>query len=86
MLDEHLPIAVDVLADMFFFNSRLDAEDLEKERNVILEEISMYEDTPDDLVHDLLSKAAYGQHSLGYSILGTEPVLNSFGPEDCAGI
>ncbi len=46
----------------------------------------MYEDTPDDLVHDLLSKAAYGQHSLGYSILGTEPVLNSFGPEDCAGI
>lgn len=75
VLDEHLPIAVDVLADMYF-HSRLDESELEKERNVILEEISMYEDTPDDLVHDLLAKAVYGDHSLGYTILGVEDNLN----------
>lgn len=74
VLDEHLPIAVDVLADMFL-RSRFDEEELNKERNVILEEISMYDDTPDDLVHDLLAKAAYGEHPLGYTILGPEKNL-----------
>lgn len=74
VLDEHLPIAVDVLSDMFF-NSKLDQEELAKEKNVILEEISMYEDTPDDMVHDLVSRAAYGQHPLAYPILGTEDHL-----------
>jgi predicted Zn-dependent peptidase len=81
VLDEHLPIAVDVLADMFFY-SQLDTQELEKERNVILEEISMYDDTPDDLVHDLLAKAAYGEHSLGYTILGTEDNLNALHSDD----
>ncbi|MDB5052035.1 MAG: specific processing protease-like protein [Bacilli bacterium] len=81
VLDEHLPIAVDVLADMFFY-SQLDVQELDKERNVILEEISMYDDTPDDLVHDLLAKAAYGEHSLGYTILGTESNLNAIGSDD----
>ena len=52
VLDEHLPIAVDVLSDMFF-RSLFDEEELRKEKNVILEEIAMYEDTPDDMVHDL---------------------------------
>lgn len=74
VLDEHLPLAMDVLSDMFF-HSRFDAEELEKERNVILEEISMYEDTPDDLVHDLMAKAAYGDHALGQTILGLEENL-----------
>jgi predicted Zn-dependent peptidase len=78
VLDEHLPIAVDVLADMFF-HSQFDTEELSKERNVILEEISMYDDTPDDLVHDLMAKAAYGEHSMGYTILGTESNLNAMG-------
>lgn len=76
VLDEHLPIAIDVLSDMFF-HSKLDENELAKERNVILEEISMYEDTPDDLVHDLLAKASYGEHPLGYPILGTEHNLNA---------
>lgn len=84
VLDQHLPIAVDVLADMFF-NSQLDKGELDKERNVILEEISMYDDTPDDLVHDLMSKAAYGTHSLGYSILGTESILNTLHSDDLRG-
>lgn len=63
VLDEHLPIAVDVLSDMFF-RSKMDDGELIKEKNVILEEISMYEDTPDDMVHDLMALAAYGEHPL----------------------
>lgn len=81
VLDEHLPIAVDVLADMFF-RSKLDAGELAKEKNVILEEISMYEDTPDDLVHDLMSMAAYGSHPLAYSILGLKERLEAMTPDD----
>lgn len=81
VLDEHLPLAMDVLADMFF-HSRIDMEELDKERNVILEEISMYEDTPDDLVHDLLAKASYGSHPLGQTILGKEANLLRVQPDD----
>jgi len=74
VLDYHLPLAVDALSDMFF-NSQMDEEELAKERNVILEEISMYEDTPDDRVHDEAARAAYGVHSLAYPILGTQQTL-----------
>ncbi|WP_256761324.1 pitrilysin family protein [Cohnella sp. WQ 127256] len=76
VLDQHLPIAVDILSDMFFESQMADAE-LAKEKNVILEEISMYEDTPDDTVHDLASSAAYHDHPLAYSILGTAERLNA---------
>ena len=81
VLDEHLPIAVAILSDMFF-NSQLADEELAKEKNVILEEISMYEDTPDDTVHDLASSAAYDGHPLAYSILGTVERLNAMGSSD----
>lgn len=81
VLDQHAPIALDVLSDMFF-HSVFDAEEIEKEKNVVIEEISMYEDTPDDLVHDLISRAAFFDHPLGYSILGTEEVLRSLKRED----
>ncbi|SDE68258.1 Predicted Zn-dependent peptidase [Fontibacillus panacisegetis] len=80
VLDEHLPIAVDVLSDMFF-RSLFDPEELRKEKNVILEEISMYEDTPDDMVHDLVSEAAYGSHALAKPILGTEELLQTMEPK-----
>jgi len=76
VLDEHFPIAVDVLSDMFF-NSKLDEVELAKEKNVILEEIAMYEDTPDDLVHDLMSTAVYGDHPLAFPILGTKERLEA---------
>jgi predicted Zn-dependent peptidase len=76
VLDEHLDTALDVLSDMFF-NSIFEPEEVQKEKNVVIEEIRMYEDTPDDLVHDLLSSAAYGEHPLGSSILGTESILES---------
>ncbi|PLT46146.1 pitrilysin family protein [Paenibacillus sp. FSL W8-1187] len=81
VLDLHLPLAIDALADMFF-NSRFDEEELAKEKNVILEEISMYEDTPDDKVHDEASRASYGDHPLAYSILGLEERLEAMGPDD----
>lgn len=77
VLDTHATYALDILADMFF-HSTFDEEEMEKEKNVVLEEIKMYEDTPDDIVHDLLSKAAYDSHSLGFPILGTEDTLRSF--------
>jgi predicted Zn-dependent peptidase len=77
VLDTHSQFALDVLADMFF-NSTFVEEELKKEKNVVLEEIKMYEDTPDDIVHDLLSRAVYGNHPLGYPILGTEETLNAF--------
>ncbi|MBU9714503.1 M16 family metallopeptidase [Evansella tamaricis] len=80
VLDSHAEHAVDVLADMYF-HSTFDKNELDKERGVVLEEIKMYEDTPDDIVHDLLSKASYGEHPLGYPILGTEETLSQFSPE-----
>jgi predicted Zn-dependent peptidase len=84
VLDLHLPIAVDILSDMFF-ESQLNDTELAKEKNVILEEISMYEDTPDDTVHDLASRAAYHDHPLAYSILGTAERLNAMGSDDLRG-
>lgn len=76
-LDEHADYSLDILADMFF-HSTFDEEELRKEKNVVLEEIKMYEDTPDDIVHDLLSRASFGNHALGYPILGTEDTLVQF--------
>lgn len=76
VLDQHLPIAVDALSDMFF-ESQFDETELGKEKNVILEEIAMYEDTPDDKVHDEASRASYGDHPLAYSILGLEEKLSA---------
>ncbi|WP_258360860.1 M16 family metallopeptidase [Moorella sulfitireducens] len=76
VLAEHLDLAIDVLSDMFF-NSLLAVEDIEKEKKVILEEIKMYEDSPDELVHDLFAQAIWPGHPLGRAILGTyETVAN----------
>ena len=70
VLDEHLPRAVDLLADLVR-RPVFDAEDLEKEKKVILEEIKMVEDTPDDLVHEEFMASFWPNHPLGRSILGT---------------
>lgn len=69
-LGEHVPLAMELLADILL-NSRFDPEDIDKERGVILEEISLYEDTPDELVHDLLAQCLWGSHPLGRSIIGS---------------
>ncbi|MFZ3576654.1 M16 family metallopeptidase [Virgibacillus sp. DJP39] len=79
VLDNHKEYALEILSDMFF-NSSFDEGEMEREKKVVLEEIKMYEDTPDDIVHDLLSHASYGDHPLGYPILGTESHLKSFTP------
>lgn len=84
VLDEHLPLAVDALSDMFF-NSQFDKTELAKEKNVILEEIAMYEDTPDDKVHDEASRASFGDHPLAYSILGLKDRLEAMGPDTLRG-
>lgn len=80
VLDTHKELALNILADMFF-NSAFDEVEMEKEKKVVLEEIKMYEDTPDDIVHDLLARASYGDHPLGYPILGTEDHLKTFKPD-----
>lgn len=77
VLDTHKEFALEILADMFF-ESTFDEEEMEREKKVVYEEIKMCEDTPDDIVHDLLAKAAYGEHPLGFPILGTEEQLQSF--------
>lgn len=77
VLDTHKEFALDVLADMFF-NSVFSDTEMDREKKVVLEEIKMYEDTPDDIIHDLLAKASYGDHPLGYPILGTAKHLRAF--------
>jgi predicted Zn-dependent peptidase len=80
VLDEHLDIALDVLADLVL-NPLLRAEDLELEREVVLEEISTVEDTPDDLIFDLHAALMWGDHPYGYSILGTRDTVSALTAE-----
>ena len=75
-LDRHLPQALDILSDMLF-HSNFDQSDVETERGVILEEIGMYEDTPEDLVSERLSAAVYKGCALARPILGTQATLSA---------
>ncbi len=75
-LDRHLDRALDILSDMLF-DSRFAQEDVETERGVILEEIGMYEDTPEDLVAERLSAAVYKGTALARPILGTQATLET---------
>ncbi|OGQ96823.1 MAG: peptidase M16 [Deltaproteobacteria bacterium RIFOXYD12_FULL_57_12] len=74
VLDRHLPKLVELFADLFL-NSRFDQEDIDKERQVILQEISMVEDTPDDQIHDLFAALLWGRHPLGNTVLGGREVV-----------
>ncbi len=78
VLDEHLEIACDVVADVVF-RPRLRASDLALERKVVLEEIAAVDDTPDDLVFELHNEALWGAHPYGYSILGTRETVSALG-------
>lgn len=77
VLDHHGKMAIDILADMFF-HSAFDAEEIERERGVVLEEIYMSEDAPDDDVHEVLWSIMYPDDALGRPILGTEKTLKTF--------
>ena len=83
-LDTHFDVALDVLTDMFF-NSKYDQAEIDKERNVILEEINMYEDTPEDLAVDLLQYHSFPNNPLGMAILGTPDTIGSFQRDDFLG-
>jgi len=72
--DVHVEKALDVMSDMVF--SPL-FDDLDAERDVVLEEIAMYEDTPQELVHDLIAQAIFGSHALGRPVIGTAEVISS---------
>ena len=76
VLDEHLPRAVDVLSDLVS-NPAFHEEDIEREKKVVLEEIKMVEDTPDDLVHELFTEQFWDGHPLGRPILGTRESVES---------
>ncbi len=77
VLSEFLPKAADLLADILL-NSLFASEEVEKERQVILQEIGMIEDTPDDLIHDLFTRNFWMGHPLGKPIIGTTESVSSF--------
>jgi predicted Zn-dependent peptidase len=76
VLDEHLPLAVDVLSDLVTAPA-FDAAEIEREKKVVLEEIKMVEDTPDDLVHELFSGGFWPNHPLGRPILGQPDTVSA---------
>jgi predicted Zn-dependent peptidase len=84
VLKDHVPLAVDILADILT-ESLFDEEELRREKLVILQEIGAANDTPDDLVFDHFSEAAYSDQTIGRPILGTPERVKSFTPEQIRG-
>ena len=77
VLDEHLSLAIDILSDIVR-NPAFSSEDIEREKKVVVEEIKMVEDTPDDLVHEIFTQGFWENHPLGRPILGTRETVESF--------
>ncbi|HWJ02165.1 MAG TPA: pitrilysin family protein [Verrucomicrobiae bacterium] len=80
ILDEDLDLAVDVLSDMYF-NSRFEPKEINKEKRVVIEEIKMYEDSPDELIHDIFTQDIWKDHPLGKPILGTTTSIEGMNRE-----
>lgn len=80
ILSEHLPIAIDIIADMLN-NSLFEEKELKKEKRVILEEIDMYDDSPEDLVHEMIQMKIWKDHPLGYQISGTKKIVRAMSRE-----
>jgi len=81
VLDENLPLAIDLLTDIFLHSS-FDAEEIERERSVILQEISQSEDTPDDYVHDLFNLDFFQNQPIGRPICGRQETVTGFSRDD----
>ena len=81
VLDSDLPLAADILADIVCSPS-LSQREMDKERGVVLEEIAMVEDSPEDVVFDLLAEAVFGSQSLGQTILGPAEKIAAYQPKD----
>jgi predicted Zn-dependent peptidase len=77
VIDKNLALGIDLLSDIFL-HSVMEGKDIEKERGVILQEIKMVEDTPDDYIHDLFNRACWRDHPLGFPIYGTSELVQSF--------
>lgn len=80
VLDRHFDLAVDLLSDIFL-HSTFDSEEIERERSVVLQEVKTVEDTPDDYVHDLFSRAFWGDHPMGRPVIGRTEKIQSFSRE-----
>lgn len=76
-LDTHLDISLDILSDMLF-KSKFSSGDIKVEKKVVVEEIGMYEDSPEELVHDIFSEMVWSGNPLGYPILGTQKCIDRF--------
>ncbi|MBA2466490.1 MAG: insulinase family protein [Sphingomonas sp.] len=83
-LPQDLPLVAELIADLVR-DPHLDAEHLDREKQVIVSEIGECLDSPDDLVHDHLFEAAFGGQAIGRSVLGSEESVRAIGREDCAG-
>jgi predicted Zn-dependent peptidase len=84
VLDEHLPLAADLLADILL-HPRFDGGDIEREKTVVLQEFAMVDDTPDDVIHDLFAERIWPQHPLGRPILGDRKVVQGLDREAILG-
>jgi predicted Zn-dependent peptidase len=80
VLDEHLPLAVELLTDILL-HPLFNADELEREKSVVMQEIKMVEDTPDDVIHDIFAAQVWRGHQLGRPILGTRESVNTFDRE-----
>lgn len=80
VLDKHIYKAIDVLTDIYL-NSVFDKEEIEKEKLVVLEELKMYEDSPEDLCYDILVENVWKDTSLGHRIIGYENTIKNFSRE-----
>ncbi len=81
VLDKHFPILADILSDIFL-NSVFDLEEIDKERHVILQEISMVEDSPEEHIHDLFNNLFWINHPLGKPILGTGKTVTAINRDE----
>ncbi len=81
ILAEDLPLGLDILTDMFR-NSLFDAEEMEREKRVVIEEIKMYEDMPEESVHELFEATLFPTHPLGLPIIGTEATVSGVSRDD----
>jgi predicted Zn-dependent peptidase len=81
VIDRHVPLAMDVLSDMFL-HSAFDPQELAKEQKVVLEEIKMYDDSPDELIHDLFLQTMWSGSNLGEPTIGFVDTVNRVTPAD----
>ncbi|MEW6280797.1 MAG: pitrilysin family protein [Candidatus Eremiobacterota bacterium] len=84
VMDQHIPLAFEILADMLL-HSLLDEEEIEREKGVVLEEIKMYEDAPDEVIFDLFTRTLWGNDPLGRPVIGRREVVGSLTRQELKG-